>query len=859
MSIRLSVMGHQLAACCVLMSALAMKGCVGATSLDIPGDVIIGGLFPVHLKNQKSENSCGPISTQPGFQYLAAMLFALELINNSSTLLRNITLGASIYDTCQSQTIGADHAKDIIKESLLTNNKLLKGVVGPLVSDVSIATVQLLRVFGLPQVSFGSTSPDLSNKDLYGSFFRTVPPDSFQAEALVDILEHHGWNYIITINSAGNYGENGMSAIIKITEKRDICIAATFTVPPLSTDAHYERIIREIAQARFDAVNIIVVFTTQTDSAGLLSAAARLGATRFTWLGSNGWSNRMTVTIGNEMVANGSITVNHMDGQVAGFEEFFSSMNPINNQNIPWIDEFWENWFKCDLPGGKPTFYKNCTEDLVLPKMEVAPVRVVINAVYAFAHALDDMQRALCPGKVGLCEAMIADSSGKTLIDFLRNVTFPDASYGWPVRFNKNQEMDGNYSIMNFQYQNGKWIYENVGSWSWGDESDNVRMEHLILESQKISWGKGKLSPPHSICSAPCQFPQIRNQLPVNPKCCWECSFCDEHQIVVNDSCQSCLPGHRPYTNHSMCVKLPVVHPSLGEAMGITFAVWSCLGMLVTLAICVFFVKSREHEVVKAAGRELCAIILLGIMLCYASIFTNLVEPDAITCTVERFFSSVCYTTCYAPLLMKTNRIYRIFSRARKAASRPHLTSPTSQVLVTAGLIAVQLLLTTVWTISSPSHIHITYERLTRTVISCESHGGMLALNLSYNILLMLVCTLFAFKTRNFPRNFNEAKYIGVMMYLTCAAWIIYLPSYLNTHDVWAHVYLNCGVSVTIATITLAGIFAPKVHVIISGDRKVGDVAQKRQFATLQTRTPVLEARSALCVGDSSMLYVSDR
>ena len=155
------------------------------------GDLILGGLFPVHRKSKFTENACGEIDPQPGFQYLAAMLFALQKINNSTSLLTNVTLGAEIYDTCRSQTIGADRAKDIIKYTLLNKQEPLVGVIGPFTSDVSIAVANLLRAFKIPQISYGSSSADLSNKELYGNFFRTVPPDSFQAQALVDVIRHY--------------------------------------------------------------------------------------------------------------------------------------------------------------------------------------------------------------------------------------------------------------------------------------------------------------------------------------------------------------------------------------------------------------------------------------------------------------------------------------------------------------------------------------------------------------------------------------------------------------------------------------------------------------------------------------------
>lgn len=45
----------------------------------------------------------------------------------------------------------------------------------------------------------------------------------------------------------------------------------------------------------------------------------------------------------------------------------------------------------------------------------------------------------------------------------------------------------------------------------------------------------------------------------------------------------------------------------------------------------------------------------------------------------------------YASLLVKTNRISRIFNCARKSAKRPSFISPKSQMLITGILVAIQV------------------------------------------------------------------------------------------------------------------------------------------------------------------------
>lgn len=50
-------------------------------------------------------------------------------------------------------------------------------------------------------------------------------------------------------------------------------------------------------------------------------------------------------------------------------------------------------------------------------------VQFVIDAVYAMAHALHNMHKDLCPGKVGLCSKM-ETINGTLLLKYIRNVNF---------------------------------------------------------------------------------------------------------------------------------------------------------------------------------------------------------------------------------------------------------------------------------------------------------------------------------------------------------------------------------------------------------------------------------------------------
>ena len=308
------------------------------------GDIILGGIFPLHKKSTENENACGVFSEVPGYQYMEAMLFAIDEINKDPDLLPNITLGAQIYDTCQSKTIAADAAKRFITMSLKReNNTQLAGVIGALSSGVSETVANFLRVFQIPQISYSSTSIILSNKDIYSYFLRVVPPDSFQAQAMVDIIKRIGWNYVSTVNSAGTYGTTGMKAFWEVAERNGICIDTKEQLSAFPTPLQYEETMKRIFErARESRVSVLVVFGTQTDIRCLLEATKNLGSLaprNFTWIGSDGWSNRPDVVETAGEVALGALTIMVRTGKVSPkFKNYFSNLNltnyPRNNKRF---------------------------------------------------------------------------------------------------------------------------------------------------------------------------------------------------------------------------------------------------------------------------------------------------------------------------------------------------------------------------------------------------------------------------------------------------------------------------------------------------------------------------------------------
>ena len=83
-------------------------------SAQIEGDIVLGGLFPVHERGAP----CGVVQDERGIQRMEAMLFAIDLINSDPNFLPDIRLGADIRDTCSRETHALEQALEYVKASL---------------------------------------------------------------------------------------------------------------------------------------------------------------------------------------------------------------------------------------------------------------------------------------------------------------------------------------------------------------------------------------------------------------------------------------------------------------------------------------------------------------------------------------------------------------------------------------------------------------------------------------------------------------------------------------------------------------------------------------------------------------------
>uniref|UniRef100_A0A2K6GI87 Glutamate metabotropic receptor 4 n=1 Tax=Propithecus coquereli TaxID=379532 RepID=A0A2K6GI87_PROCO len=626
----------------------------------------------------------------------------------------------------------------------------------------------------IPQISYASTAPDLSDNSRYDFFSRVVPSDTYQAQAMVDIVRALKWNYVSTLASEGSYGESGVEAFIqKSREDGGVCIAQSVKIPREPKTGEFDKIIRRLLET--SNARAVIIFANEDDIRRVLEAARRANQTgHFFWMGSDSWGSKIAPVLHLEEVAEGAVTI------------LPKRMSVRDRERI-----------------GQDSAYE-----------QEGKVQFVIDAVYAMGHALHAMHRDLCPGHVGLCPRM-DPVDGTQLLKYIRNVNFSGIA-GNPVTFNENGDAPGRYDVYQYQLHNGSAEYKVIGSWT----------DHLYLRIERMHWPGSGQQLPRSICSLPCQ-PGERKKTVKGMPCCWHCEPCTGYQYQVDRyTCKTCPYDMRPTENRTGCQPIPIIKLEWDSPWAVLPLFLAVVGIAATLFVVVTFVRYNDTPIVKASGRELSYVLLAGIFLCYATTFLMIAEPDLGTCSLRRIFLGLGMSISYAALLTKTNRIYRIFEQGKRSVSAPRFISPASQLAITFSLISLQLLGICVWFVVDPSHSVVDFQdqrtldpRFARGVLKCDISDLSLICLLGYSMLLMVTCTVYAIKTRGVPETFNEAKPIGFTMYTTCIVWLAFIPIFFGTSQSADKLYIQTTtltVSVSLsASVSLGMLYMPKVYIIL--------------------------------------------
>ena len=714
----------------------------------------------------------------------------------------------------------------------------VSGVVGAASSSVSVAVAKLLRLFHIPQISYASTAKFLSDKTRFDYFFRTIPPDLFQAQVMTDLIVLYNWTQVIAINSGDTYGREGVRGLIESLEIANInstsrCVAAQIEISAVASVEEFDAAIDKIEQPWIRNASVIVIFGQLATAEGIMQAVMRrkevdkaFANRSLTFIGSDAWSDQLSPQY--REVAHGMLSVIPLYTESKDFNKYIEAKKPIVGGRDTWFQEYWEKFFNCTL-----TNFTDGRElcDLAVQKLTPASgfrqnskVSFAIDAVYAFAHSIHNLLVDTC-GEIKLCQDVfdqpgLSAIRGPLLLEYLHNVSFLGVS--GTIKFDRNGDQRGSYCVKNLQYVNTSGTkelrYVKIGKWDMSTEELDIIKE--------VEWNSDKV--PESLCSRPCSGGLYPAPVDGQLACCWICLPCPRDREVSDGlQCTLCEQGFSPNANKTECLENPQLYLNWSNPFTIVMLLLNMFGLGTTTAVAVIFLIQRNNPIVKASSRELSAVLLFGIFLCYLLPFSGVGKPNIYNCTIHRFGFGFSFALCYSALLVKTNRIYRIFSRAGESLQQPPLIDPKSQLFFTTLLILVQVVISIVWlVIERPGVSYIYSDHITEVTCAAIPYTSV-SVPLGYNFLLLIASSYYGFKSRKIPQNFNETKFINMTLFSILITWIGFIPTYFGTGQARLGSLFRMGSQIfaiiVSATITLVCLFFPKLYYMFSAFRKEGE------------------------------------
>nr|ACP31196.1 G-protein coupled receptor [Ailurus fulgens] len=813
-------MGPRARAVCSLFILLQVLAAPAANSdFYLAGDYLLGGLFSLHANmkgivhlNFLQVPQCKKYEIKVlGYNLLQAMRFAVEEINNRSSLLPGVLLGYEMVDVCYVSNnvqpvlyfLAREDYSLPIQEDYSHYVPRVVAVIGPDNSESTTTVAHFLSLFLLPQITYSAISDDLRDKQRFPALLRTVSGADHQIEAMVQLLLHFRWNWVIVLVSSDDYGRYNSQLLSERLAPRDICIAFQETLPTLQpsqevTPWERQRLEAIVGKIQQSSARIVVLFSPDLVLYNFFREVLRQNFTGAVWIASESWAIDPVLH---------NLTGLHDTGTFLG----------ITTQSvpIPGFSEFRMRPAQAGPPAPNRTnLGATCNQECdrcqdttasfnaILTLSGERVVYSVYAAVYAVAHALHSVLSC-----TQTCSKEVVYPW--QLLQEIWKVNF--TLLGHEIFFDKQGDL-----LMSLE----------VIQWQW-DLSQNpflsIASYHPALRQLKtvrnVSWHTANNTIPVSMCSKDCQPGQKKKPVGIHP-CCFECLDCLPgtflNQTADEFDCQPCPSCAWSHRNDTSCFKRRLAFLEWHEASTIFVAMLSALGFFSTLTIVVVFWRHLHTPVVRSAGGPMCFLMLAPLLLAYAMVPMYVGQPTFFTCLCRQTFFTLCFTICISCITVRSFQIVCIFKMARRlpGAYSYWVRYHGPYVFVASfTVLKVVIVVSNVLTMSANPTARADPDDPKIIILSCNYRKALL-FNTSLDLLLSVAGFSFAYMGKELPTNYNEAKFITFCMtfYFTssvslCTFMSVYEGVLVSILDLLVTVLNLLGISL--------GYFGPKCYMIL--------------------------------------------
>lgn len=741
-----------------------------------PGKYLIGGIFSIHQPNK--EDRCGKIIDSQ-IHDLEAFNLRIDELNK-----RNVfggTVGSIVLDSCDSEIHTMEQIFHCMfpiydKETKESGGSHLVGIVENVHSPLLSTLNGLLHVINVPLIATRATSSILTEeKYRFPNLFRTQPSDTYLVKATLKLLQKMGWKYFSVVYDEDLWGQQGYAAIKLAHREYGLCMATNQFVKNQSDPEHLDQIINNLAEKSKARVVILITMA----NVEVLKAAERNSKTkgRIVWVILNG--ELSTLPDQSEISSfnkNNLISLRPLSYPVKRLEFDIDKINVTSSistkskqfRRNPWFAEYYQKSNNCTLPekispeeSGKPI----CNYFGERSK----PSNYIHYYMQGISDSVDSIGKALEEYNKHDENLYSNDKVGKQLLKIMQRKQFSitrsgkegkeEIPFGYPEEFSSIE-------VTAFTKQ-----ASSKGDWKiFGNFTEN--------EIQLDSSFKQKFVSVISQCSFPCR--RGEKAVRTSPSsCCWTCVACGENQIVVGEECVECAIDETPDSKRRNCTKLQIQPAAMIAWTSVLLLISSVVGACFVVVVASIYFSYRHTPIVKASGKELCVLIWLGAILCFANGVINYAGTTDVSCAFSRVLVVLGLQLLYAALLIKTLRVVIVFTVKHNLTDLvKRVLRPKAQVMLTLLLSSVGVLVLVLWWLSNPALTMLYRERSAVFTVCTDFYELTNLAVLAFPFTLLLLSMVLATVNRNVPEGFNETRVVIFATYAVFMTWMCFFGVY---------------------------------------------------------------------------------
>ncbi|XP_028622255.1 vomeronasal type-2 receptor 116-like isoform X1 [Grammomys surdaster] len=794
------------------------------------GDVMIGAFFPLHTFYTMKKKPHPTLLYQyldnhiqynfKNYQYILALLFAIEEINENPNLLPNVSLGFDFYNVrfIEKETLintfiwlTAHVQRKVFPNYNCKKRNFTAALTGTSwITSAQIGT--LLQLFKFPQITFGPYDTLLSDRGQYSSLYQMSPKDTSLSLAIVSLVAHFRWSWVGLIIPDDHKGNKILSDFREEMERKKICIAFVKMIPATWT-SYFSKFWENI-----DETNVIIIYG---DIDSLEVVMRNIAQRLLTW---NVWVMNIEHHVFDYAdyfmldTFHGSLIFKHHYRENFEFTKFIQTVNPSKYPEDIYLPKLWYLFFKCSFSEINCHILDNCQ---INASLDVLPSHIfdvamseesisIYNGVYSVAHSLHEMRlQQLQMQQFKNREEM--EFFPWQLNTFLKDIEVRDkrSSY-W------RQTIDAEYDILNlWNLPKGLGLKVKIGSFT----ANAPQGQQLSLSEQMIQWPEIFSEIPLSVCSESCRPGLRKVTLEGKAICCYKCTPCADNEISNEtdvDQCVKCPESHYANTEKNICYQKSVSFLSYEDPLGMALASIALFLSALTAFVIGIFVKHRDTPIVKANNRSLSYILLITLTLCFLCSLNFIGQPNTAACILQQTTFGVAFTMALSTVLAKAITVVLAFKVSFPGRIVRWIMISRVPNYIIPICTMIQLLLCGLWMATSPPFIDQDAHTEHGHIIILCNKGSAIAFHsvLGYHCFLALGSYTMAFLSRNLPDTFNESKFLSFSMLVFFCVWVTFLPVY---HSTKGKVMVAMEVFSILASSTalLFFIFGPKCYIIL--------------------------------------------